>query len=435
MIIKNIRIIDPASKLDAIGNIYIENKKISKIEIGKDCTESSSEIIDGTGLVAAPGLVDVHVHFRDPGFEYKEDIYTGAKASATGGFTSVVMMANTKPAIDNVDTLKYVIDKATETEINVYTCADITMGLKGQELTPMDTLHSLGAVGFTDDGIPLKNPEVVREAMLMAAKLDMPLSFHEEDPQYISENGINAGEASAHFGINGSPRQAEISLIDRDIQLAQELLKSEQATGEKMCPDIVIQHISSAEGVDLVRQARKVNKKMHAEACPHHFTLNEKAVIKHGSLAKMNPPLRTEEDRKAVIMGLQDGTIEIISTDHAPHSEEEKRKPLTEAPSGIIGLETSLGLGIRELVKPGYLSLLQLFEKMSLNPAKLYKLPAGRICEEAPADIIIFNPDEEWIVPDSFESKSCNTPFIGEKLYGRIYMTICGGKVVYNNTK
>ncbi|MCR4754884.1 MAG: dihydroorotase [Lachnospiraceae bacterium] len=452
MIIKNIRIIDPASQADETGSIYIKDGRIEKITLsgetpdksadetsdkpgnanpdksGEEKTNNPSEqIIDGTGLVCAPGLVDVHVHFRDPGFTYKEDIDSGARSAAAGGFTSVVMMANTKPAIDSEETLRYVLDKATETSIHVYTCADITMGLKGTQLTDMEHLAGLGAVGFTDDGIPLKAADVCRSAMELAGKLHMPLSFHEEDPAYITNNGINRGEASEYYGVGGSPRDAEISLIDRDIKLAGEIYD----TDPDLCPDIVIQHISSAEGVDLVRQARKTNKHVHAEATPHHFSLTEDALIKHGTMAKMNPPLRTEEDRLAIIEGLCDGTIELISTDHAPHSSEEKAKSITEAPSGIIGLETSLALGITNLVKKSGLALLELLSKMTVNPAKLYGLDAGRIYEGGPADLVIFDPDEEWTVPDKFVSKSCNTPFTGEKLYGHVHMTICGGEVVY----
>ena len=440
MVIRGIRIIDPWSNLDETGDIYIEGNRIESIGTAcsyKDIVNNGrkpgieTDSIDGTGLVCAPGLVDVHVHFRDPGFTHKEDIETGAASAAAGGFTSVVMMANTKPAIDNEETLKYVLDKADEQPIHVYTCADITEGLKGQKLTDMAHLAAMGAVGFTDDGIPLRDPGIVKEAMIEAGKLGLPLSFHEEDPSYITNNGINHGKASEHYGIEGSPREAEISMIDRDIRLMEELF------GAGVTPDIVIQHISTKEGVELVRNARLNNPHVHAEATPHHFSLTEDAVIKHGTLAKMNPPLRTEEDRQAIIEGLCDGTIEIISTDHAPHSSEEKSRPITEAPSGIIGLETSLALGITCLVKgnstgvAGDMSLMELLSKMTINPAKLYGLDAGRIYEGGPADLVIFDPDEEWTVPDTFASKSANTPFIGMKLKGRVHMTICGGKIIY----
>ena len=451
LIIRNIRIMDPASGLDEIGDIIVRGEKIERILIGGEQTPSAEEgdtMIDGTGLVCAPGLVDVHVHFRDPGFTHKEDIETGALAAAAGGFTSVVMMANTKPAIDNEETLRYVLDKAAKQPVRVYTCADITMGLKGETLTEMEKLTDIGAVGFTDDGIPLRDADICREAMLRAGRLQKPLSFHEEDPTFITNNGINAGAASEYYGVGGSPREAEISMIRRDIGIAEGIM----AESPDVLPDIVIQHISTAEGVELIRQARKTNPRIHAEATPHHFSLTEQAVLEHGSMAKMNPPLRTEADRQAIIEGLRDGTIEIISTDHAPHSVEEKSKPITEAPSGIIGLETSLALGITTLVhgerleqatvrghdddqthgaRSGCLSLAELLSKMTVNPASLYSLDAGRIYEGGPADLVIFDPDEEWTVPDTFASKSSNTPFIGETLRGRIHMTICRGRIVF----
>lgn len=436
MIIRNVFLIDPLTNTEKYCDIHISDGFVTDIcepdiqqkdnstnleeKATPDLKELDEEIIDGTGLCAAPGLVDVHVHFRDPGFEYKEDIYTGTAAAAAGGFTSVVMMANTKPAIDNIETLEYVLNKGKETPINVYSCADITIGLKGESLTDMEVLKKHGAVGFTDDGIPIRDETVVRAAMECAAHLGMPLSFHEEDPSYISENGVNAGAASAHYGIKGSPREAEISLIKRDCEIAREIPA-----------EIVIQHISSAEGVEIIRQERKTNPHVHAEVTPHHFTLTEDAIIKKGTLAKMNPPLRTAKDKEALIEGLKDGTIEIISTDHAPHSKEEKQKQITDAPSGIIGLETSFGLGVRELVNAGHLSMKELIEKMSVNPAKLYGLNAGCIKVGAPADIVLFSKDEEWVVPDTFNSKSTNTPFVGEKLMGRIYMTICRGNIVY----
>ena len=434
MIIRNVRIIDPDSGMDEIGDVIIRGDRIESIVTGdalpKESRTGTSDAeddnaIDGTGLVCAPGLVDVHVHFRDPGFTYKEDIETGARAAAAGGFTSVVMMANTSPAIDNEDTLHYVLDKAAKQPIHVYTCADITMDLHGEEITDMKRLAGLGAVGFTDDGIPIRDAGICRQAMIKAAGVHKPLSFHEEDPAYISNNGINAGAASEYYGVGGSPRQAEISMISRDIEIARELMPD--------VPDIVIQHISTAEGVELVREARKTDPHIHAEATPHHFTLTEDALIKYGSMAKMNPPLRTEADRQAIIEGLRDGTIELISTDHAPHTIEEKSRPITEAPSGIIGLETSLALGITTLVhKEKALTLIELLRRMTVNPARLYGLDAGRIYEGGPADLVLFDPDDDWIVTDRFASRSSNTPFVGRTLRGRVRMTVCRGEIVFS---
>ncbi len=374
--------------------------------------------IDLSGQIVAPGLVDVHVHFRDPGFTYKEDIYTGAAAAAKGGFTSVVLMANTKPAVDNPETLAYVLDKGKETGIHVYTCANVTKGMQGRELTDMEELSGLGAAGFTDDGIPLTDEALLRKALQRAAKCGKPVSLHEENPALIKNNGVNAGKAAKHYGIGGSPREAEISMVERDLRIALE----EEA-------DLSIQHISTKEAVELVRQAKKRSSHIYAEAAPHHFTLTQDAVIKYGTLAKMNPPLREEADRLAIIEGLKDGAIDMIATDHAPHSAEEKARPLTEAPSGIIGLETALSLGIRELVDKGYLSLLELIEKMSFAPARLYHLDAGYLAEGGPADLVVFDPKKEWTV-ETFVSKAANSPFVGERMPGVVSYTICGGRIV-----
>ena len=382
--------------------------------------ESTVEEIDLNGQIIAPGLVDVHVHFRDPGFTYKEDIHTGAAAAAKGGFTSVVLMANTKPAVDNQETLAYVLDKGKETGIHVYTCANVTMGLQGKELTDMERLSGLGAAGFTDDGIPLMDETLLREALRRAAKCGKPMSLHEENPSFITNNGVNAGKAAEYYGIGGSPREAEISMVERDLRIAVE----EEA-------DLSIQQISTQEAVELVRRAKKKSSHIYAEATPHHFTLTEEAAIKYGTMAKMNPPLREEADRLAIIEGLRDGTIDMIATDHAPHSEEEKAKPITEAPSGIIGLETALSLGIRELVSKEYLSLMELIGKMSLAPARLYHLEAGYLSEDGPADLVVFDPKKEWTVGE-FASKAANSPFVGERMPGVISYTICGGKIVFH---
>ena len=419
LLIKNGYMIDPKSGWDGNYDILVENDTIVRIGKRLETPKGKCRIIDAEGLLVAPGLVDVHAHFRDPGFTMKEDIVTGAAAAARGGYTSVVLMANTKPTVDNLDTLKYVIGRGKETGIHVYTCANVTMGMKGKELTPMRELAAAGAVGFTDDGIPLMDEKIVRDAMKNVAALDLPISFHEENPALIENNGVNRGRASEHFGIGGSPREAEITMVGRDLKLALE-------TGAS----IDIQHVSARETVELIRKAKEKGHNIHAEATPHHFTLTEDAVIKYGTLAKMNPPLREEADRQEIIRGLVDGTIDMIATDHAPHTAEEKAKSITEAPSGIIGLETSLALGITSLVKPGHLSLTELMEKMSLNPATLYKLDCGRMEEGAPADFVIFDENEKWVV-DSFASKATNSPFLGAELTGRVRYTICDGKVVY----
>ncbi len=428
LVIKNVRLLDPFEDRDGIVDISIENGRIKKITdpVRSASDElSESEVIDGSGLCAAPGFVDVHVHFRDPGFTYKEDVKSGSAAAAFGGFTSVVCMANTSPVADSTQIIDDVMKRGAATGIRVYQAGSVTKGLKGKELTDFEALMSHGAPGFTDDGIPILDEDILRRAMERSAALKVPLSFHEEDPAYIENNGINSDYAKTVLGIGGSDRQAEISMIERDVALAKE-------TGAI----INVQHISTAEGVDIIRKAVQTGslseRKIHAEACPHHFTLTQEALTDHGTLVKMNPPLRLESDRQAVIEGLKDGTIDLIATDHAPHSSEEKARELTSAPSGILGLQTAFALGVTRLVKPGHLTLMELLKKMSLNPARLYGFDAGHIYEGGPADITVFDPDEEWFFSgDLIRSKSVNSPFVGWKLTGRVRYTICGGKVVF----
>lgn len=432
MWIKNGRVIDPESGFDGLADVLMEDGKIAKlIPAGEANAEGAEnvagdagtvEVINAEGMIVAPGLVDVHVHFRDPGLTYKEDIETGAEAAKAGGFTTVVLMANTRPVVDCVETLKYVLEKGQKTGIHVLSAAAVSKGFRGEELTDMEALAAAGAAGFTDDGIPLMNGRLVREAMLKAKELDLPLSFHEEDPAFITNNGINRGAVSEALGIGGSPALAEDSLVARDCMIALH-------TGAA----VNIQHISSKNSVQMVAMAKKMGADVWAEVTPHHFSLDETAVLEHGTLAKMNPPLRTAEDKKALIEALKDGTIDMIATDHAPHSAEEKAKPFTEAPSGIIGLETALPLAVTNLVKAGHLSYRQLFEKMCLNPAKLYRLKdTGRIKEGGPADLVIFEDQTPFTV-ESFKSKSSNSPFLGASLCGKVKYTICGGKVVYKD--
>ena len=389
ILIQGGRVIDPEKQEERIGDVIIEGGRIRAVGTFPD-TGDYEKVIRAFGCVVAPGLVDIHVHFRDPGFPHKEDIGTGAAAAAAGGYTTVVCMANTKPAVDNPETLRYVIEEGKKTGIHVLSAAAVTVGLKGHQLTDMKALREAGAAGFTDDGIPLMDAGILSAAMEQAALLGVPVSLHEEDPGRIKENGINHGRVSETLGIYGSPSEAEETLIARDVKIA-------LATGAK----VNIQHISTAGGVEQIRQARKQGADVTAEVTPHHFTLTEDAVLKYGTLAKMNPPLRTEKDRQALLEGLRDGTITIIATDHAPHSRDEKNRPLTQAPSGITGLETSLALGITELVQRGHLTMVQLIEKMSLNPARLYGLDCGRMAEGAPADLVIFDPDEEFC-PETF---------------------------------
>ncbi len=412
---------DPASGREGKLDLLLEEGKVA--EIGEHLQEKykveEMDVLDAAGLIVAPGLVDIHSHFRDPGFTYKEDILSGGRAAARGGYTSIVLMANTKPAVDNGETLRYVLEKGRETGIHIHTCATVTMGMQGKEMVPMEELKALGAVGFTDDGVPILEADLARKAMEQVAVLDVPISFHEENPAFITNNGINRGKASAHFGIGGSDRQAEIAMVERDLQIA---LETGAITN--------IQHISSKEAVELVRRAKEKGSNIHAEATPHHFTLTEEAAIQYGTLAKMNPPLREESDRLAVIQGLADGTIDVIATDHAPHSREEKEKTITEAPSGITGLETALSLGIEMLVDAGYMTMMSYLEKLTCNPAKMYHLDAGYLAVGGPADLVLFDREGTWVAGD-YQSKSTNSPFTGRTLKGVVKYTICGGKVVY----
>ena len=426
IIIQGGRVIDPKSGFDGLADVALEDGKIARIvkrgAEGKGesiAVKEGDQVICGEGLVIAPGLVDVHVHFRDPGFTYKEDIHTGAKAAAKGGFTTVVCMANTNPKVDKVETLQYVLEEGKKTGIHVLSCGAVSKGFDGRTMTDMEALKAAGAAGFTDDGVPLRDQRFLYQAMKEAARLKLPISLHEEDPAFIQENGINHGAVSEKLGIYGSPALAEDAMVARDCMIALD-------TGAR----VDIQHISSGNAVAMVRLAKSLGADVWAEVTPHHFTLTEDAVLEYGSLAKMNPPLRTQKDRQQLIEGLKDGTIDMIATDHAPHSREEKEGPLTKTPSGIIGLETSLALGITQLVEKGHLTLLQLMEKMSFNPARMYGLDCGRLEEGAPADLVIFDDKKQWTVK-GFVSKASNSPFLGWNLTGKVVMTICGGKIDY----
>lgn len=416
------RVVDPASGRDGIADIWVENDKI--VQIGGTYDGAADKVIDASGLVVCPGLVDTHVHFRDPGFTYKEDLLTGAHAAAAGGFTTVVCMANTKPAADNADTVSYIVNKAEKTRIRVKTAAAVTKGLQGKELTDFHALLKAGAVGFTDDGMPICDAKLLEEAMRRLAILGVPISLHEEDPALIERQGVNKGEVSKELAYGGASSESEYILAERDCELALHTRAR-----------VVIQHISTKETVDIVRRYWRRGADVHGEVTPQHFSLTEDIVRRKGSLARVNPPIRTEEDRQALIEGLKDGTLDIIATDHAPHSPEEKARDIKDAPSGMIGLETALALGITNLVKPGHLSLMDLLEKMTVNPARLYGFTAGELRVGGPADITVFDENERWVVPETFYSKSCNSPFIGDELTGRVKYTICNGKVVYQGQK
>ena len=426
--IKNGRVVDPVTGFDGKKNVLLDGSRIAAVgeeeEIFAHLTpaeKASFEVIDAEGLVVAPGLVDSHVHFRDPGQTHKEDILTGARAAARGGVTTVICMANTSPVVDSKETLEYIQHKGEEAAVHVMQTVTVTKGMKGQELVEMEELAELGAAGFTDDGLPIMDEKVLLEAFQRAKELDLPVSLHEEDPLFIKQPGVNQGRVSEELHYGGANRTAEDVMVARDCVLALH-------TGASVC----IQHISSANSVEIVRTFQKLGADIHAEATPHHFTLTEDAVLEYGTRARMNPPLRTEEDRQKIIEGIKDGVIDMIVTDHAPHSEEEKARPMDQAPSGITGLETSLALGIKSLVEPGHISLMKLLELMSTNPAKFYRMIPGSIEVDAPADLVIFGEKELWTVKkEEFASKASNSPFIGWELPGKIHYTICSGQIVY----
>ncbi len=419
MIIKGGRIIDPGSKRDEVLDIKIEDGKI--VEIAKDIEASSDkeEIIDARGKIVVPGLIDVHVHFRDPGQTHKEDLVTGSQAAIAGGFTSVVQMANTSPKIDSKEKIIEHYKRARDLPLKVFTVSALTKNFGDLELVDMEENFKRGALAFTDDGIPNRNSKLILEAMNRAKELGAIISFHEEDPELIEQNGINHSEVSDKLGIYGSPKIAETSFIARDVAMA-------IYTGAK----ISIQHISTGLGVDLVKFGKEMGANIYAEVTPHHIALNDSAVLEYGSLAKMNPPLRSEEDRLRIIEGLKEGTIEIIATDHAPHTAEEKSKEITKAPSRIIGLETSFSICYENLVLTKEISLMKLIELMSTNPARIYGLEGGEISQGKIADLAIIDLESEYKI-DKYKSKSSNTPFKDKTLRGEVLYTISEGKIVF----
>ena len=423
LVIRSARVMDPETNLDEVMDVMIaEDGTIA--EMGKGLAESVDpeqvQMIEAAGKILAPGFVDVHVHFRDPGLTYKEDIVTGAAAAAAGGYTTVVCMANTKPTIDCVEVFEEVAMREQKLPIHVLQAANVTMGMQGKTLTDMKALHRAGAVGFTDDGVPVMDEKLFTEALRVCKELDVPISVHEEDPKYICSAGVNQGAVSEQLGLGGASAEAETAMVKRDIAL-----------NETIGAKLDIQHISSAETVKILRDAKARGIRVYGEVTPQHLAATEELVLERGALARVNPPLRTEADRKALLRGLADGTIDMIATDHAPHSAEEKARPIAEAPSGMIGLETALGLVMTYAVRGKEAELMQVLRALTCNPAKLYGLEAGRIQKGKSADLVLFDPECKWTVPQTFASKATNSPFIGMELYGKVCMTICNGQIVY----
>lgn len=421
ILIKNAQVISPADNINDKCDILIRDGIISAVGTGLAGAEEA-EVIDADGLYAVPGLVDMHVHLRDPGQTAKEDIISGCKAAAAGGVTSLLAMPNTIPTVDSAETVKYILGKAKEADSKVYVAASITKGLKSQEPTDLEELRAAGAAGLSDDGRPVENTRFLSEAMKKAPKLGMTVVAHCED-LFLADGGkINEGEVSKALGVKGIPASAEDCGTAREIALA---------AAENV--PVHICHVSTKTSVALVRDAKKRGVRVTAETAPHYFSLTEQELLKRDADYRMNPPLRTAEDVKAVIEGLRDGTLDAIATDHAPHTPEEKADFLS-APNGSIGMETSFAVANTYLVKTGLLSFEELIRKMSVNPAKILGINTGTLGTGSPADIALIAPDEQWTVDvNKLHGKSKNTPFKGKTLTGKVKMTLLDGKVVYKD--
>ena len=419
LLIKGGRVIDPVNAVDCIADILVVDGRIHSI--GENLTCGDAQVIDTSGLVVAPGLVDLHVHLREPGLEEKETIATGCAAAAHGGVTTLIAMPNTKPATDCPEIVRLVMDKAAETGVTVLPAGAVTLGQKGQELTDFAALKEAGVPAFTDDGVPVQNIALLRQAILKAKELGLPLLDHCEDKDMVQNYAVNEGPVSRELGLPGRPAIAEELQVMRDAMLAEE-------TGGH----VHICHISTGKAVDIVRQYKAKGTHITCETCPQYFTITEEEVLKQGTMARVNPPLRTEADKQAILAGLADGTIDALVTDHAPHCAHEKAKPLPEAPSGMVGLETSLALSLTGLYHSGLLSLSRVMELMSASPAALLKLPKGRIAPGDDADLVIFDPNEEWVIDkEKFASKGRNTPFHGRTVKGKVKYTVANGIIIY----
>lgn len=420
ILLKNGNVIDYASRLNEKMDVLIEDKKIKTIK--KEINESADQVIDCTGLSIIPGMIDMHCHLRQPGFEYKETIETGSKSAVKGGFTTICPMPNTKPTPDSAIVLQEIIDEAKRVNLcNVLPYSSVTKGEKGEELVDFEEMKKAGAIAFSDDGMPVVNSRVMRQAMINADKQGTFVASHCEEKS-VAAGAINAGEVAEQLGVDGVLPEAEEIMAAREIVISE----TNKVRGH-------ICHISTKTSVAMIRDAKKRGVKITCETCPHYYSFTVKEVLQSGTNAKMNPPLREEEDRLAIIKGLQDGTIDATITDHAPHSEEEKQKSLASAPNGIIGFETALAASITNLIEPKHISYLDLVRLTSYTPANLLKLETkGQIKEGYDADITIFDPNMEYVYQkESIVSKSKNTPFIGKKLKGKVMYTIVGGRIVY----
>lgn len=417
-LIKHARILDPSQQLELMGDILVEDGRIAAV--APQIEEGADEVIDATGLVAAPGLIDMHVHLRDPGFTHKEDILSGCRAAAAGGFTAVAAMPNTKPSVDSPEVIRYILEKAAEADARVYPIADITKGQSGGELCDFTALKEAGAVGISDDGHPVKNAKLMLEGIRAGKEFGLLPISHCEDMDIIGKGIIHKGRVSDQLGVPGMDRASEDSITAREIALAASI----------DCP-IHIAHVSTKGSVALIRDAKARGVKVTCETAPHYTMLTHEALLKRDANWRMNPPLREEEDRLAIIEGLRDGTIDAIITDHAPHAPEEKAN-FESAPNGIIGLETSFAASHTSLVKTGVISLMRLIQLMSTTPARLLGVPGGSLQVGERADITLIDPAQEWTFTQAdIRSKSRNTPFLGTTFTGKIKYTLLGGRITY----
>ena len=425
LLIKNGKLIDPASGMSAKKDVFVEGTTISRItDPDSKNADHIDTVIDAQGCVVCPGLVDIHVHFREPGQESKETIASGSRAAARGGFTSVVPMPNTKPPIDNAGMVEFVIRRARETAcIKIWPSASATKERAGKEITEMAELRDVGVVAVTDDGSDISNSWVMRRVLEYANMCGLTYLAHCEDLSLIEDGVMNEGFNATKLGLPGMPKAAEEIMVDRNIRLA-ELAGS----------PIHIQHVSTAGSVDIIRRAKARGLKVTCETAPHYWTLTDDAVLTFSTNAKMNPPLREAVDVAAIREAMADGTIDCIATDHAPHTFTEKDVEFQPAPFGVVGLETVLALTITELVEPGVISLERAIDMMTATPARILNLPVGTLREGGPADIAVFDPTAEWTVDATvFASLSSNTPFAGRRVQGRVRWTLCDGKIVYQD--
>ena len=411
LLIRQGRLVDPVGGIGGVMDILMEDGKVTVI--GSNINEPGAQIIDAAGLTVCAGLVDMHVHLREPGFEYKETVETGAAAAAHGGFTSIACMPNTRPTVDTPEQVDFVRKKAAAAcGVHVWPIGAVSKGQKGQELTDFEALKGAGAVALSDDGVPIQSANLMRDGLIMAHRQNLTILSHCEDADMVKNYAVNEGRVSRQLRLNGRPAIAEELMVARDAMLAEE-------TG----------------AAAIVRRYKRKGVQITCETCPQYFSLTEDEILAQGTMARVNPPLRTWSDVEAIIEGLKDGTIDAIATDHAPHSAEEKARPLAEAPSGMVGLETALGVTLTYLYHTGELPLSDILRKMTINPACILRLPTkGRLAIGADADVVIFDPDEVWTVdPEQFASKGRNTPFAGKELKGKVKYTIVGGKIIYQD--